>query len=52
MKAPVPLPCKRPVSVEAPVPPLATERSVVRLSVPKSAKVEEALMAEKAVEEA
>ena len=32
--APVPLPCRRPVRVLAPVPPLATARSLVRLSVP------------------
>ena len=39
--APVPLPCKSPVRVEAPVPPFATERSVVSV---KALKVGEAVV--------
>ena len=52
VKAEVPLPCKRPVKVEAPVPPCATVRSLVRVRVPIVPNVEEALTEEIAVEEA
>ena len=47
VNADVPFPCRRPVSVEAPVPPFATVRSLVSTRVPPKR-----LVAVKAVDEA
>ena len=50
VKAPVPLPCRSPVRVEAPVPPLETERRVWSVREPRLAAAEKRLVEEAVVE--